>query len=157
MQQCNYGLNVPSTTVTARCVNLSYMKWPGRGARIQERRKELGLTLAGLGQLVGVSHAAVKKWESDDNVTMERASVQQLAVALQRSEEWILGEPEKPGRWHIQSNSPSSSDSLVFLLNACPPAFQLWIGSVIRAVAAGRLKEADLPVLETVTNRLIAD
>ena len=38
----------------------------GIGERIREARKAKGLTLEELGKQVGVSHASVSRWESDE-------------------------------------------------------------------------------------------
>ncbi len=52
---------------------------------IQSRRKELGLTLEELGNIVGVSKGTVKKWENGFIKNMRRDKILLLANALQVS------------------------------------------------------------------------
>ena len=53
--------------------------------RIHARRKELGLTLEDVGQLVGVGKSTVRKWETGDIANMRRDKIAQLAIALRMS------------------------------------------------------------------------
>ena len=52
---------------------------------IQKRRKELGLTLEEVGNMVGVSKSTVKKWENGHIKNMRRDKIQGLANALRVS------------------------------------------------------------------------
>ncbi len=52
---------------------------------IQQRRKELGLTLEEVGKIVGVGKSTVKKWESGYIKNMRRDKIILLARALQIS------------------------------------------------------------------------
>lgn len=52
---------------------------------IQKRRKELGLTLEEVGNMVGVSKSTVKKWETGHIKNMRRDKIQGLANALRVS------------------------------------------------------------------------
>lgn len=52
-------------------------------AEIKKRRKELGLTLAELAKLVGVSEATVQRWESGNIKTLRYGRIEILASALQ--------------------------------------------------------------------------
>ena len=74
---------------------------------IAERRKELGLTLEGLGKLVGVSKGTVKKWESGYIKNMRRDKILLLAKALQVSPMDILLSAEQPCLYAFESISPS--------------------------------------------------
>ena len=58
---------------------------------IQKRRKELGLTLEEVGNIVGVSKSTVKKWETGYIKNMRRDKIQGLANALRVSCTDILG------------------------------------------------------------------
>ena len=55
------------------------------GKLIQDRRKQLNLTLEEVGNIVGVSKSTVKKWESGDISNMRRDKIALLAQALQIS------------------------------------------------------------------------
>lgn len=65
---------------------------------IQRRRKELGLTLEEVGNMVGVSKSTVKKWENGHIKNMRRDKIQGLANALRVSCTDILsiGELQNP-------------------------------------------------------------
>lgn len=65
---------------------------------IQKRRKELGLTLEEVGNMVGVSKSTVKKWENGNIKNMRRDKIQRLANALRVSCTDILsiGEVQEP-------------------------------------------------------------
>lgn len=52
-------------------------------AEIKKRRKELGLTLAELAKLVGVTEATVQRWESGNIKTLRYGRIEVLASALQ--------------------------------------------------------------------------
>lgn len=59
--------------------------------RLYERRKELGLTLEEVGNIVGVSKSTVKKWESGYIENMKRDKIALLAKALKVSPLYIMG------------------------------------------------------------------
>lgn len=74
------------------------------GKLIQDRRKQLNLTLEEVGNIVGVSKSTVKKWESGDISNMRRDKIALLAQALQIS----------PVRLIIEENAilPTSADNV---------------------------------------------
>lgn len=55
------------------------------------RRKELGLTLEEVGNMVGVGKSTVRKWETGDIENMKRDKIALLAKALQVSPAYIMG------------------------------------------------------------------
>lgn len=59
-------------------------------SRLQQRRKELGLTLEEVGNIVGVSKSTVKKWESGSIENMKRDKIALLAKALRVSPLYIM-------------------------------------------------------------------
>lgn len=59
---------------------------------ISERRKELGLTLEDVGNIVGVGKSTVKKWESGLISNMRRDKISLLAKALQINPTQLIGE-----------------------------------------------------------------
>lgn len=70
------------------------------GKLISERRKELGLTLEDVGNIVGVGKSTVKKWESGLISNMRRDKISLLAKALQIKPTQLIGEESEP----IESN-----------------------------------------------------
>lgn len=70
------------------------------GKLISERRKELGLTLEDVGNIVGVGKSTVKKWESGLISNMRRDKISLLAKALQIKPTELIGEDPEP----IESN-----------------------------------------------------
>lgn len=67
---------------------------------LKQRRLEVGLTLAEVAKLVGVSEATVSRWESGNIANMKRSRIAALAKALQVSPSVIMGweepAPAKP-------------------------------------------------------------
>ena len=61
------------------------------GTRIKARRKELGLTLEEVGNIVGVGKSTVRKWETGDIANMRRDKIARLAIALQISPSELMG------------------------------------------------------------------
>lgn len=65
------------------------------GRLIEDRRKELGLTLEQVGDAVGVGKSTVKKWESGYIANMRRDKIARLAAVLELDPgELIAGEEE---------------------------------------------------------------
>lgn len=58
---------------------------------IKDRRKELGLTMKEVAEIVGVSEATISRWESGDIENMKRNRIAKLADALQISPAVIMG------------------------------------------------------------------
>ena len=61
------------------------------GSKIKARRKELGLTLEEVGNIVGVGKSTVRKWETGDIANMRRDKIARLAGALQVSPAELMG------------------------------------------------------------------
>lgn len=59
-------------------------------SKLQQRRRELGLTLEEVGNIVGVSKSTVKKWESGYIKNMKRDKIALLAKALRVSPLYIM-------------------------------------------------------------------
>lgn len=68
----------------------------GIGDKLYKRRKELGLTLEEVGQVVGVGKSTVRKWETGDIENMRRDKIAKLAEALHTSPAFIMGWEESP-------------------------------------------------------------
>lgn len=65
------------------------------GKIIKDRRKELGLTLADVGDAVGVAHATVSRWETGNISNMRRDRIYKLAQVLQLNPAEIMGFTEQ--------------------------------------------------------------
>jgi transcriptional regulator with XRE-family HTH domain len=61
------------------------------GSKLYNRRKELGLTLEEVGDIVGVSKSTVRKWETGYIENMKRDKIALLAKALQTTPLYIMG------------------------------------------------------------------
>lgn len=61
------------------------------GERIYNLRKEKGLTLEELGNLVGVGKSTVRKWEKGMIANMKRDKISKLASALNVSPAYLMG------------------------------------------------------------------
>ena len=59
--------------------------------KIKARRKELGLTLEDVGQIVGVSKTTIQRWESGEIKNQRRDKIIKLAQALQTTPTNLMG------------------------------------------------------------------
>lgn len=111
--------------------------------RLYERRKELGLTLEEVGNIVGVSKSTVKKWESGYIENMKRDKIALLAKALKVSPLYIMGidcSPEQSNNndythFQIESNQPARKKGITI--------------NVLGRVAAGIPIEAIENIIDT--------
>ena len=111
--------------------------------RLYERRKELGLTLEEVGNIVGVSKSTVKKWESGYIENMKRDKISLLAKALKVSPLYIMGidcSPEQSNNndythFQIESNQPARKKGITI--------------NVLGRVAAGIPIEAVEDIIDT--------
>jgi repressor LexA len=67
--------------------------------RIRELRKEKGLTLEQVADIVGVGKSTVRKWETGMIANMKRDKIASLAKALGTTPEYLMG-------WDKKENSP---------------------------------------------------
>lgn len=79
--------------------------------RLYLRRKELGLTLEEVGNIVGVSKSTVRKWETGYIENMKRDKIALLAKALNTTPLFVMGIYEE-----IPTKLPSISESELSLL-----------------------------------------
>lgn len=61
---------------------------------IKMRRKELGMTLEEVGQIVGVDKTTVRRWEAGVIANMRRDRIAKLAEALQIEPTDLIGEDD---------------------------------------------------------------
>lgn len=79
---------IRQTFFTSKSCNIDYMQ-KEMSERIRERRSQLGLTQAKLGDSLGVSRVSITKWES--GITRpDGENLHQLAIRLMCSPEWLL-------------------------------------------------------------------
>ena len=91
------------------------------GKIIEERRKELNLTLEEIGNAVGVSKSTVKKWESGYISNMKRDKISLLAKVLQISPTKLIDDDDP-----IESNAtilPQSDIRMIPLYESVSAGF----------------------------------
>lgn len=91
------------------------------GKIIEERRKELNLTLEEIGNAVGVSKSTVKKWESGYISNMKRDKISLLAKVLQISPTKLIDDDDP-----IESNAtilPQSDIRMIPLFESVSAGF----------------------------------
>lgn len=81
--------------------------------RLYKRRKELGLTLEEVGNMVGVGKSTVRKWETGYIENMRRDKIELLAKALKTTPLFIMGVDEE----RLAEKKPSLSPEETELLN----------------------------------------
>jgi len=67
------------------------------GEKIYKLRKEKGLTLEQLGDMVGVGKSTVRKWENGMIANMKRNKIIEVAKALNTTPAYLMGWEEDPG------------------------------------------------------------
>ena len=72
----------------------------GMAQKIKKLRKEKGLTLEQVADIVGVGKSTVRKWETGMIANMKRDKIASLAKALGTTPEYLMG-------WDEKKNSPS--------------------------------------------------
>ena len=72
----------------------------GMAQRIKDLRKENGLTLEQVAEIVGVGKSTVRKWETGMIANMKRDKIASLAKALGTTPEYLMG-------WEETKSSPN--------------------------------------------------
>ena len=75
----------------------------GMAQRIKDLRKEKGLTLEQVADIVGVGKSTVRKWETGMIANMKRDKIASLAKALGTTPEYLMG-------WEEKKSSPSEPE-----------------------------------------------
>lgn len=75
----------------------------GMAQRIKELRKEKGLTLEQVADIVGVGKSTVRKWETGMIANMKRDKIASLAKALGTTPEHLMG-------WEEKKSSPNEQE-----------------------------------------------
>lgn len=99
------------------------------GRRVLRRRRDIGLTQRDLGKALGISHATISLWESD-NTEPSGKNLYALAKVLQCSPTWILfGDDDKePGEPQPVNTSPSltpDEEEVLDLYRSLPESEQI--------------------------------
>ena len=77
---------------------------------IRARRKELGLTLEEVGQIVGVSKTTIQRWESGEIKNQRRDKIVKLAQSLQTTPAQLMGWAETDT--DLSSSLPQSNPNV---------------------------------------------
>ena len=111
-----------------RCYKLA----EGMAQRIKELRKEKGLTLEQVADIVGVGKSTVRKWETGMIANMKRDKIASLAKALGTTPEYLMG-------WEEKKSSPDEQmlnegeRFLIELFRRVPEENQQMVLKMIRA------------------------
>lgn len=121
------------------------------GFRIYQKRTEAGMTMAELGEKVGVQPSAVNKWEKGDTQNIKRSVIAQMAALFHCSPSWLMGFDETADV-KVTYESPNS-DPVTLTVDKTPIMGQ----SSLRAQlyqAAAEVRPEDLSVAITVLQSL---
>ncbi len=111
----------------------------GLPQNIKERRKELGLTLAEIAKMVGVTEATVQRWESGNIKNLRQERIASLAVALGTTPAYLMGwenestNEEKPPTPEEQEQEARTKE-FIELFRLLPPEYQVLILTQIRGL-----------------------
>jgi transcriptional regulator with XRE-family HTH domain len=100
--------------------------------RIKDLRKEKGLTLEQVADIVGVGKSTVRKWETGMIANMKRDKIASLAQALGTTPEYLMGWEEKkisPGEVQLTEGEKAMLD----LFRMIPEDQQQLVLQMIRA------------------------
>lgn len=98
------------------------------GRRVLRRRKDIGLTQRDLGKALGISHATISLWESD-NTEPSGKNLYALAKVLQCSPTWILfgdedKEPTEPLPADVEPSLTPDEKEVLDLYRSLPESEQ---------------------------------
>lgn len=79
---------------------------------IRELRLSQGLTLEQVGDVVGVSKATVKRWESGEIANLRRDKIYKLAQALHTTPAYLMGWDIDPEPKPLTKEKPARVDEL---------------------------------------------
>jgi transcriptional regulator with XRE-family HTH domain len=99
------------------------------GRRVLRRRKDIGLTQRDLGKALGISHATISLWESD-NTEPSGKNLHALAKVLQCSPTWILfgdedKEPAEPQSVNNLTSLTPDEEEVLELYRSLPESEQI--------------------------------
>ena len=99
----------------------------GMAQRIKELRREKGLTLEQVADIVGVGKSTVRKWETGMIANMKRDKISSLAKALGTTPAYLMGwqEDEEDKKSSLDELSLTEGEkALIKLLRRVPAADQ---------------------------------
>lgn len=82
----------------------------GFGARMKQRRKELGITLGDIADEIGVAVSTVQRYEADSITKLKMPVVTAIAQTLRVDAAWLLGESE---RMHALPLMPRMAEDVI--------------------------------------------
>lgn len=99
--------------------------------RIKQRRETLGLTMEEVATALGVKWQTIQQWEKADGTAPKRTRLEQVAIALLTTPEYLLygtdaaGEPWPFAEWiDIERVKALSRDDLIFVAGKLDAALQ---------------------------------
>jgi transcriptional regulator with XRE-family HTH domain len=103
--------------------------------RIRELRKEKGLTLEQVADIVGVGKSTVRKWETGEIANMRRDKIAKLAEALHTTPAYLMGWNEGEEKSVPVSEDALSNDEklLIDLFRQIPSESRPLVLSMIKA------------------------
>lgn len=104
----------------------------GMAQRIKELRKEKGLTLEQVADIVGVGKSTVRKWETGMIANMKRDKIASLAKALGTTPEYLMGWAENKGSPDEQALTEGEK-TMLELFRLVPEDQQQLVLQMIRA------------------------
>lgn len=86
------------------------MENAGFGARMKQRRKELGITLGDIADKIGVAVSTVQRYETDSITKLKMPVVTAIAQTLRVDPQWLLGESD---RMHALPLMPRMAEDVI--------------------------------------------
>ena len=96
------------------------------GYKIMLHRKERGLSLEALGNMVGVGKSTVRKWENGTIANMGRDKIAKLAEVFDVSPSYLISEDSDFESNYAKSNSDESNGIMQKLSKLTPDMFNLF-------------------------------
>ena len=108
----------------------------GMSQRIKDLRREKGLTLEQVADVVGVGKSTVRKWETGMIANMRRDKIAALATALGTTPAYLMGWKEDDNEKNITPSKPElteGEEALLELFRKVPEGQQELVLQMIRA------------------------
>ena len=102
--------------------------------KIQQLRKEKGLTLEQVATIVGVGKSTVRKWETGMIANMKRDKIALLAEALGTTPTYLMGWKEEETPPSTEISLTEGEQMLIDLFRRVPESKQQMVLQMIRVV-----------------------
>ena len=109
----------------------------GMAQRIKALRKEKGLTLEQVANIVGVGKSTVRKWETGMIANMKRDKIATLANALGTTPAFLMGWEEKEKEPIVEDEFSESRKKLIDFASSVPEDKVDLILRVMQSIAEG--------------------